>query len=57
MTYNITIIYEENNSKPFFSDSTLIYLLLSAVMNSDGYMYFLNALSRLYSKTDAHNLS
>ena len=26
-------------------------------MNSDGYIYFLNALSRLYSKTGAHNLS
>ena len=26
-------------------------------MNSDGYIDFLNALCRLYSKTDAHNLS
>ena len=26
-------------------------------MNSDGYTDFLNALSQLYSKTDAHNLS
>ena len=25
-------------------------------MNSDGYIYFMNAWSRLYSKTDAHTV-
>ena len=42
---------------PFLRLKLSLFTSSSAVMKSDGYIYFLNALFRLYSKTDTHNLS